>query len=76
MKTTVTIPDSVFLSAEKLALCLGLSRSELYAKALEDYVNTHEPKSITEQLDEIYAKELAEISPKLGAQTAWSDDKG
>jgi metal-responsive CopG/Arc/MetJ family transcriptional regulator len=39
MKTAISIPDQVFKSAEVLASRLGISRSELYAKAIEAYVS-------------------------------------
>lgn len=35
MKTAISLPDSVFEEAEALAQQLGLSRSELYTKALK-----------------------------------------
>ena len=35
MKTAISIPDEVFRSAERLAQRLGVSRSELYAKAVD-----------------------------------------
>ena len=54
MKTAVSIPDRVFQSAEKLAARLGVSRSELYAKALAGLVEKHREDLITAQLNEIY----------------------
>jgi hypothetical protein len=54
MKTTISIPDSVFRSAEKLAARLGVSRSELYAKALAALVEKHREDVVTAQLNEIY----------------------
>jgi len=38
MKTAISLPDSVFDEAEALAQQLGLSRSELYTKALRAYL--------------------------------------
>jgi metal-responsive CopG/Arc/MetJ family transcriptional regulator len=38
MKTAISIPDLLFDEAEKLAQRLGMSRSELYAKALAAYI--------------------------------------
>jgi predicted transcriptional regulator len=37
MRTAVSIPDNLFDTAEKLAEQLGVSRSELYARAIEAY---------------------------------------
>ena len=57
MKTAVSIPDRVFQSAEKLAARLGVSRSELYAKALAALVEKHREDVITAQLNEVYSPE-------------------
>jgi antitoxin MazE6 len=54
MKTAVSIPDRVFQSAEKLAARLGVSRSQLYAKALATLVEKHREDLITARLNEIY----------------------
>ena len=54
MKTAVSIPDRVFESAEKLAVRMGVSRSQLYAKALASLVEKHREDLITSQLNEIY----------------------
>jgi hypothetical protein len=54
MKTAVSIPDRVFDSAEKLAARLGLSRSELYARALASLVEKHRGDLITSKLNELY----------------------
>lgn len=57
MKTAISIPDSVFQSAEKLATRLGVSRSELYAKALAALIEKHREDVVTAQLNEIYGPE-------------------
>ena len=54
MKTAVSIPDRVFESAEKLAARLGVSRSQLYAKALASLVEKHREDLITSRLNEVY----------------------
>ena len=54
MKTAISIPDRVFLSAEQLAARLGVSRSELYSKALAALVDKHQDDLITSRLNEIY----------------------
>jgi antitoxin MazE6 len=56
MKTAVSIPDEVFAEAEKLARRLKKSRSELYSRALREYVARHGPEYITETLDQIHAE--------------------
>ena len=54
MKTAISIPDRVFRSAEQLAARLGVSRSELYSKALAALVDEHQDDLITSRLNEIY----------------------
>jgi metal-responsive CopG/Arc/MetJ family transcriptional regulator len=65
MKTAVSIPDEIYHSADQLAKRHGMSRSELYAKAVSNYIKAHRNKAVTEALDQIYAKEKAEIDPVI-----------
>jgi len=62
MKIAVSIPDPVFQSAEKLAARLGVSRSQLYARALASLVEQHSEDVITSKLNEIYGPEGEESS--------------
>jgi metal-responsive CopG/Arc/MetJ family transcriptional regulator len=71
MKTAVSIPDELFVAAERLARRLGMSRSELYATALRHYVREHRSEGITEQLDAIYATEPGGLDPAL----AWLQER-
>ncbi|PYT05293.1 MAG: hypothetical protein DMF60_12445, partial [Acidobacteria bacterium] len=43
MKTAVSIPDEVFEKAERLARRMKKSRSELFSRALDEYVARHAP---------------------------------
>ena len=54
VKTAVSIPDRVFESAEKLAARLGVSRSQLYARALASLVDKHREDLITSKLNDVY----------------------
>lgn len=54
MKTAISIPDRVFQSAEQLAARLGVSRSELYSKALAALIEKHRDDLIKARLDEVY----------------------
>lgn len=55
MKTAISIPDTVFQSAEKLANRRGQSRSQLYTQALASYLEKHQNEGITAKLDAVYA---------------------
>jgi predicted transcriptional regulator len=63
MKTAVSLPDPVFEAGERLAQRLGISRSQLYTKAIRDYLERHDEDEITRRLDEVYAKESSEPDP-------------
>lgn len=65
MKTAISLPDSVFQEAETLAKRLDISRSELYAKALAEYLKKYNQSQITAKLNEIYAEEDSSMDPVL-----------
>ena len=80
MKTAISIPDRVFRSAEQLADRLGVSRSELYSKALAALVDKHQDDLITSRLNEIYGSgredssldaELALLQHRTLARGKW-----
>ena len=54
MKTTISIPDEDFDAAEQVAEELGLSRSELYANAVREFVARRRRQDVTDRLDELY----------------------
>lgn len=55
MKTAISIPDNVFQSAESLADRMGISRSELYAKAVEAFIESNKNRGVTDALNDVYA---------------------
>ena len=65
MKTAISIPDPIFKEAEKTAKRLGLSRSELYARAVAEFVQILKRDGITSQLDKIYAEEESALDSSL-----------
>lgn len=62
MKTAISLPDDVFHDAERLAATLGVSRSELYAKAVREYLAKHAHQDVTAQLNELYAQESSHVA--------------
>jgi metal-responsive CopG/Arc/MetJ family transcriptional regulator len=54
MKTAISLPDQLYADAEETAKSLGIPRSQLYAKAIEEFISTHKQERITEQLNEVY----------------------
>jgi len=65
MKTAISIPDSTFRSAEQLAKRLGMSRSKLFASAVQAYVESHQNGSVTDALNRVYAEEESRLDPVL-----------
>ena len=59
MKTAISLPDELFGEADLLATRLGISRSQLYASALAEYVAKHRDSAVTDALDRVYASEDA-----------------
>jgi metal-responsive CopG/Arc/MetJ family transcriptional regulator len=57
MKTAISIPNELFEAAERVADRLGLSRSELYQRALAKYLEHQNDAAITEKLNQVYASE-------------------
>ena len=55
MKTAVSLPDSLYEEAERTAQDLGIPRSQLFAKALEEFIAFHKRENITEKLNRVYA---------------------
>ena len=66
MKTAISLPDATFAAAEALARRLGVSRSQLYRRALEKFIDAERRSDITDRLNEIYADESSELDPVLG----------
>jgi metal-responsive CopG/Arc/MetJ family transcriptional regulator len=56
MKTAISLSDTLFEKAEKTAHYMGISRSRLFAMALEDYIVRHNGDMITKKLNEVYEK--------------------
>ncbi len=67
MKTAISIPDPIFQAAEKLAYRLRISRSELYTKAVAEYMDSNKYRNVTQILNEIYGKESSEFDKELYA---------
>jgi len=75
MKTAISVPDDVFESADELAEELGISRSELYATAVAEYLAKHKAQDITAKLNEIYGKEPSGLAPEIRRAQARSIGK-
>jgi len=55
MKTAISLPDTLFRRAERVAKRRRLSRSELYRRAIEAYLASHEG-DVTDQINAALAE--------------------
>lgn len=53
MKTAVSVPNEVFERADRLAKRLEVSRSELYSRALREFLARHSADEVTQALDQL-----------------------
>lgn len=72
MKTAISIPDPLFHAADELASRLGVSRSELFQRAVEKLVREYDDQGVTEALNDVYSTESAEVDPALALMQAAS----
>jgi metal-responsive CopG/Arc/MetJ family transcriptional regulator len=54
MKIAISIPDDVFRDAEQLAAELQCSRSQLYSRAVREYVAHRSADKVTKALNAVY----------------------
>jgi metal-responsive CopG/Arc/MetJ family transcriptional regulator len=65
MKTAISLPDDVFEAADELAAKLGVSRSQLYARAVAQFVAQQSEDDVTARLNAIYGESAAVLEPVL-----------
>jgi metal-responsive CopG/Arc/MetJ family transcriptional regulator len=65
MKTAISLPDELFSAADQLAGRLGVSRSELYATAVAEFLAKHTETEITARLNQLYADEPSGLEPAM-----------
>ena len=67
MKVAISLPDPVFDAAELLAQQLCVSRSQLYAQALSEFLQRRSSSAVTAKLNEVYALSSSGVEPELFA---------
>jgi len=72
MKTAISLPDDLFESADALAQRLGVSRSELYATAVAEFLAKHQHSKVTERLDQVYTQQPSRLERPLQRSQARS----
>ena len=68
MKTAISINDNLFKTVDKTAKKLGISRSNLFSKAIVEYLDNHDIQNVTEKLNKVYSN----ISNELERNTEHS----
>jgi predicted transcriptional regulator len=75
MKTAVSVPDNLFRRAEAAARRLRVSRSQLYATAISEFLNRQQSDAITERLNEVYSRRPAKVDSALHSAQLKSVEK-
>jgi len=69
MKTAISLPDKLFHEADQFAQRAGVSRSELYATAITEYLARRNEAVVTARLDLVYGSPAPFPAPELGPVT-------
>lgn len=72
MKTAISLPDELFQRVDELAKRLGIPRSQLYARALSEYLAAHGPEHVTAALDAVYSGTDSSLDPVIVSAQAGS----
>lgn len=72
MKTAISLPDPLFEAADALATRLGITRSELFRRAMERLLSDYNEDQVTEALNRVYANESSTLDPVLARMQAAS----
>lgn len=65
MKTAISLPDDLFRLAEAAAHQLRMSRSQLYAAAIAEFLDRRQTGRVTKRLNEVYSEQPAKLDPAL-----------
>ena len=68
VKTAISIEESLFKEAEALAEKMGVSRSQLFSRAVEEYVRQRENEELLRRLNEAHARGLDKEDRELLAR--------
>jgi len=76
MKTAISLPDDLFRMAETAARKLKMSRSQLYATAIAEFLERRRSSKTTERLNKVYSTEHSELDPVVQSAQLRSLEKG
>jgi metal-responsive CopG/Arc/MetJ family transcriptional regulator len=77
MKTAISVPDGTFQRVEQAAKRLGVSRSEFYARAAQNWLNALDDEETTDAINSAIAGLPAEeaFTNAAAAAALASDDR-
>ncbi|MDA3948256.1 MAG: ChpI protein [Spirochaeta sp.] len=70
MKTAISLPDALFEDAEQTARAMGIPRSQLFARAVSEFIKRHKREEITQRLNEVYERMENQTAPELPTETS------
>ena len=76
MKTAISVPDNLFKNAEKTAAKMGVSRSNLFSRAIKEYLDNHNPTHVTKKLNAIYSSTENKLDKNIVEMQIQSIEKG
>ena len=69
MKVAVSIPNAIFAETETLAKRLKTSRSDIYGRALHEFLGRHAPERVTELMNRV-VQEIGDEPDAFSARAA------
>jgi predicted DNA-binding protein len=77
MKTAISVPDATYERVTRRARELGMSRSELFARAAEEYLDDLDRRSVTARIDDALERlgidESSSVAAAAGRRRLASD---
>ncbi len=65
MKTAISISDSLFAKAEQAAASMGVSRSQLFTRALKLLLDSRRDEDITRRLNQVYGETRDDLDDRI-----------
>jgi metal-responsive CopG/Arc/MetJ family transcriptional regulator len=56
IKTAISIAESIYREADKLAAQMKIARSRLFSLAVEEFIRRHRDRELLEQIDAVYSQ--------------------
>ena len=75
MKTAISLPDMLFHRADAFAERAGISRSELYATALEEYLARRDGDRVLARLNAVYGQVRASGEPAMAGEVRFPSSR-